>query len=269
MLENQTKSARLGVRLLSVVIVAALVATVALGFSTQAFGAFSSESAEKVIGVGRIQSSSISESVPEPEARFAVETLTTNPAAAEPNVLATPLERIGADEAARRLVELTAPAIEAAAKAAEGTGVDPQPVLLPIHGVPIVGANPTGNNLAQNKQDFVNEWTPRIDAYLAGSPLAGMGFVFANASYDYNVDPRWSPAIACVESNKGRINLGYYNAWGWGDASWPNWETAIYTHVKGLSIGYGYTVSQSGAQKYCPTNAEYWYRSVLGEMGSI
>ena len=120
-----------------------------------------------------------------------------------------------------------------------------------------------------DKQEFVDVWTPRIDAYLAGSPMAGTGYYFANAAYDYNVDPRWSPAIACLESSKGRYCFLPYNAWGWGSSSWTDWESAIYTHVRGLSIGYGYTISEAAAKKYCPPNWEYWLSFISNEMTKI
>ncbi len=116
---------------------------------------------------------------------------------------------------------------------------------------------------------FVNKWAPRIDAYLAGSPLGGYGRTFAEAAWDYNVDPRWSPAISCIESSKGAICFKPHNAWGWGSASWGDWDTAIRSHVAGLSAGYGYTISPSAAQMYCPPTWQDWYSSVLSEMNSI
>ena len=69
------------------------------------------------------------------------------------------------------------------------------------------------------KAAFIEEWTARIDAYLAGSPLAGYGSVFAEAAWEYSIDPRWSPAISNTESSKGRICFLPHNAWGWGDVS--------------------------------------------------
>ena len=53
------------------------------------------------------------------------------------------------------------------------------------------------------KEAFVSEWTSRIKAYLAGSPLAGQGATFAEAAWSNGVDPRWSPAISNTESSKG------------------------------------------------------------------
>ena len=120
-----------------------------------------------------------------------------------------------------------------------------------------------------DKTAFVSEWTPRIDNYLAGSPLAGQGATFASAAWDYGVDPRWSPAISNTESSKGLYCFASHNAWGWGSSSWSTWEEAIYAHVAGLSAGYGYTLSVWAAQKYCPPNWANWYADTLSEMNSI
>lgn len=119
------------------------------------------------------------------------------------------------------------------------------------------------------RDEFVQEWSGRIDAYLAGSPLAGHGTTFAEAAYDYGVDPRFSPAISNVESSKGLYCFKPHNAWGWGSSSWPDWDTAIRAHVAGLASGYGYTVSVSAAKKYCPPNWQFWYSAVLSNMNSI
>ncbi|MDR2672749.1 MAG: hypothetical protein LBC35_05595 [Coriobacteriales bacterium] len=174
-----------------------------------------------------------------------------------------------AEETARRIAEETA-AATAAAAAAANDGHTPE-AALPV-GPPGGGpgsANPGSPGQISDKQSFVNTWAPRIDAYLAGSPLGGYGYAFANAAWDYNVDPRWSPAIACLESSKGRYLFREHNAWGWGQVDWPDWESAIYAHIRGLSIGYGYTISEAAAQKYCPPNWEYWYSFVSDQMTLI
>lgn len=116
---------------------------------------------------------------------------------------------------------------------------------------------------------FVAKWAPRIDAYLAGYPLGGHGRTFAEAAWDYNVDPRWSPAISCIESTKGLYCFKSHNAWGWGSSSWGDWDSAIRSHVAGLSSIYGYTISPSAAKMYCPPTWSEWYSSVLSEMNCI
>lgn len=122
---------------------------------------------------------------------------------------------------------------------------------------------------SQDKASFVEEWGGRIDAYLSGSPLSGYGSTFAEAAWDYGVDPRFSPAISCIESGKGTYCFRNHNAWGWGSVDWDSWEEAIFSHVRGLSRGYGYTVTVEGAQKYCPPNWEFWYNNVSAQMTLI
>lgn len=122
---------------------------------------------------------------------------------------------------------------------------------------------------SSDRDAFVAQWAGRIDAYLAGSPMAGQGATFAAAAWDFGIDPRWSPAIAYVESSLGAYCFLPYNAWGWGSASWGSWEEAIYAQVAGLARGYGPTFDYSDALSYCPPNADEWYYSVLNQMNSI
>ncbi len=127
---------------------------------------------------------------------------------------------------------------------------------------------------SSSRQEFIDEWAERIDSYLAGSPLAGYGETFAAAAWDYGVDPRWSPAIACIESSKGRYCAGTYNAWGWtasggGFRSFSSWEEAIYAHVKYLRSMYGTTLTPEAAKTYCPPTWQDWYNKVGSEMNKI
>lgn len=126
-----------------------------------------------------------------------------------------------------------------------------------------------GADWTSDRDAFVAQWAGRIDAYLAGSPMAGTGTTFAEAAWDYGVDPRWSPAISNTESSKGLYCFSSHNAWGWGSASWDNWDDAIRSHVAGLARGYGYTISVDAAKKYCPPNWEHWYSATLAQMNMI
>lgn len=119
------------------------------------------------------------------------------------------------------------------------------------------------------RNDFIQEWGSRLDNYLSGSPLSGYGETFASAAYDYNIDPRFSAAISCIESSKGAYCFRPHNAWGWGNSSWSSWEEAIVAHAKGLASGYGYTVSEAVAKKYCPPTWSSWYSNVSSEMSKI
>ncbi len=129
-----------------------------------------------------------------------------------------------------------------------------------------------------SRDDFVAHWAERLDAYLAGSALAGQGENFAKAAWKYNIDPRWSAAISNTESSKAAECIRPHNAWGWGAAdedpaglalTWDSWEEAIDAHAKGLSEGYGYTISLHGARAYCPNTWQSWYNKTLAEMSRI
>jgi len=135
-----------------------------------------------------------------------------------------------------------------------------------------------GADWHMTEDEFVAEWAPRLDAYLAGSALAGEGEHFAKSAWKYCIDPRWSAAISNIESSKGAVCIRPHNAWGWGAADsdpynlaseWKSWEEAIDAHSRGLAKGYGYTLTLSGARTYCPPNWKHWYEVTLGEMAKI
>ena len=50
-----------------------------------------------------------------------------------------------------------------------------------------------GVNWNVTYDEFVNEWGTRIDNYLAGSPMAGTGRIFADAAWNSGTDPRCLP----------------------------------------------------------------------------
>ncbi|MBO4352756.1 MAG: hypothetical protein J5818_04595 [Eggerthellaceae bacterium] len=135
-----------------------------------------------------------------------------------------------------------------------------------------------GADWYMTQDEFVAEWAPRINAYFAGTAMSGTGEAFARAAWRYCIDPRWSPAISCVESGKGAKCIRPYNAWGWGAAdsdpqklaaTWSSWDEAIDAHVRGLARGYGYTITPRAAEVYCPPNHELWYDATSSEMAKI
>ncbi len=137
-----------------------------------------------------------------------------------------------------------------------------------------VGLNGGAVNWNVSRDEFISTWTTRINNYLAGSPLAGQGAAFATAAWNSGVDPRWSPAISCIESSKGAHCANSYNAWGWtagggGFRGFGSWGQAISEHVAYLRRVYGTTCTVSAAQKYCPPTWQSWYNKVVGEMNRI
>ena len=159
--------------------------------------------------------------------------------------------RIAAEEAARAEEEARIAAAEQA-KAEQEAAAARDAASDAVASLPEV-------DFSVGKEAFVSEWTSRINAYLAGSPLAGQGATFAEAAWSNGVDPRWSPAISNTESSKGAHCFLPYNAWGWGDKSWSSWEEAINAHVAGLANGYGYSITYANAAKYCPPNTDHWF----------
>lgn len=124
----------------------------------------------------------------------------------------------------------------------------------------------------QAQDPNVASWAARIDAYLSsyGAPLAGHGATFAQAAADYGVDPRLSPAIAIIESGGGKVCFLPHNCWGWGSASWPDWDSAIRGHISGFASIYGSTLSPEGAKAYASMDEwEMWYSLLQSEMASI
>lgn len=131
-----------------------------------------------------------------------------------------------------------------------------------------------GVDWTMSREEFIAEWTGRIDAYLAGSPLAGYGATFAAAAWDYGVDPRWSPAISCIESSKGTYCANSHNAWGWtasggGFRSFGSWEEGVTAHVRYLKNMYGTTLTVAAAKRYCPPTWQDWYNKVGSEMNRM
>ena len=119
------------------------------------------------------------------------------------------------------------------------------------------------------REVFVSTWAERIDAFNAGYPLEGYGRTFAEAAYDYGIDPRLPPAIARVESGSGEVCFNPYNAWGWGDASWGDWDSAIRGFTASFAEGYGYTLSYEMAEVYNQANVDEWYNWVASCMAEI
>lgn len=125
-------------------------------------------------------------------------------------------------------------------------------------------------NWSADKTAFVDTWASRIDAYLAGSSMAGCGEAYAEAAWEYGTDPRWAPAISAVESTKGAYCFASYNAWGYGSSGFASWEDGIRTVVAALgSSTYGGYLTRAAAKVYCPDNANAWYTKVAAEMAKI
>lgn len=173
------------------------------------------------------------------------------------------VQEIADEEEAARL------AAEEAARVAEQEAIDRADATRSRY-YATFGSLPAGDvDFSIGREAFIEEWSARINDYLFGSPLSGYGETFAEAAWEAGIDPRWSPAISNTESTKGRVCFKSHNAWGWDQTDWPDWDTAIRSHVAGLARGYGFTISYSYAMRYCPPNYDNWYRDTLNQMQLI
>ena len=179
-------------------------------------------------------------------------------------------ERVESKKAMQGVASTPAPTADVVADVQpEAVEKQAEPVETDVQEEPLMEYNLPAIDWSVGREAFVAEWSARIDAYLAGSPLSGYGTTFAEAAWENGIDPRWSPAISNTESGKGSVCFLPHNAWGWGQSSWSSWPEAIKAHVAGLAKGYGYSVTLDKAMKYCPPNAQEWYVQCVGEMRKI
>ena len=130
------------------------------------------------------------------------------------------------------------------------------------------GSSGDSGDSSSSGDSTLDSWAARIDSYLSGTALAGYGRVFAQAALTYGVDPRWSPAIAGIESTWGSYCFLSYNAWGWMGHSFSSWEEAIWAHVEYLGYMYGGQLTMEAACTYCDPG-EDWYYAVSEQMSCI
>ncbi len=106
-----------------------------------------------------------------------------------------------------------------------------------------------------------------IDLYLSdrGSPMEGYGEVFVSAGKIFGVDPYLVVAIAGKESSWGKYCFKPFNAWGWGDEEWSDFNDAIINYTRNLSVEYiskGIDTIPQIAPIYCPPNYISWTEDV-------
>ena len=179
-------------------------------------------------------------------------------------------DRVEAKKAMQGVASTPAPTADVVADVQpEAVEKQAEPVETDVQEEPLMEYNLPAIDWSVGREAFVAEWSARIDAYLAGSPLSGYGTTFAEAAWENGIDPRWSPAISNTESGKGSVCFLPHNAWGWGSSAWGDWDTAIRAHVAGLASGYGYSLTPEGAAMYCPPHAADWYNKTLAQMASI
>jgi len=109
-----------------------------------------------------------------------------------------------------------------------------------------------------------------LEEFLAGynSPLKDHAETFVKVADDHNLDWRFMPAIAGMESLFGnRVAYNSYNPFGWGGGYiyFNSWEESIKTVGKSLgerSAKYNRYGPEAWARIYCPPNYHNWTKGV-------
>lgn len=79
----------------------------------------------------------------------------------------------------------------------------------------------------------------RIDAYLSGSPMAGLGEVMVANAERTGVWVMLCPAQAYAESSIGRVNLYPYQAWGMYGVHPSSWEDGVARYFDNIVAHWG------------------------------
>ena len=133
-----------------------------------------------------------------------------------------------------------------------------------------VNSSNTGNS---DYDSFINEWTGRIDNYLAGSPMAGQGYNFAVAAWNTGVDPV-GPRHRLHREHQGCLLRQFLQRLGL-ECTWRRlaqlWQLER-GHLRSRCLSgrqlrlHPYPGS---GQKYCPPTWQDWYNKVAAQMNRI
>ena len=148
--------------------------------------------------------------------------------------------------------------------------------------------NPANAALAEGVEPVVNTITAKVKlekdnrvenlhAHLESknSPLADLAEVFVEVADEYDLDYRFLPAIAGIESGFGRVQLdNSYNPFGWGGGYiyFESFEEAIRTVGFELYERYVQLGADTPAEigpSYCPPNFVRWIAGVTEFMEEI
>ncbi|PWU08088.1 MAG: hypothetical protein C5B51_08500, partial [Terriglobia bacterium] len=116
--------------------------------------------------------------------------------------------------------------------------------LMPAYCAAFLAAAAYAATPRDSPSDCDKELADRIDTYLSGTPLRGLGYVFVGWGRDFNVDPRLIVAIAGAETSFGaNITWGSNNAWNWG------WNRGNQSNSPFISFAYGIEQVTSGIRR--------------------
>jgi hypothetical protein len=139
------------------------------------------------------------------------------------------------------------------------------------------GNSGVANRISQNIKFKEDQREEILKAYLKAknSPLAEYAVVFIDVADKYNLDWKFLPAIAGIESSFARHQLkDSHNPFGWGGGYiyFDSYEEAIWTVGEGLhkfKSEYGLDTPQKLAPTYTPPNYINWTGAVEQFMNEL
>jgi hypothetical protein len=139
------------------------------------------------------------------------------------------------------------------------------------------GSASVANTITATIQIEEDRRVENLKSYLESkkSPLANSAKTFVEVADEYEMDYRFLPAVAGIESNFGRVQLdNSYNPFGWGGGLtyFNSFDEAIRTvgfelYERCIKVGAD-TPSEIGPS-YCPPNYFRWIAAVEGFMEEI
>jgi len=139
------------------------------------------------------------------------------------------------------------------------------------------GSASVANTLVAEVRPEKDDRVENLKKYLETkkSPLADFAEVFVEVADGYDLDYRFLPAVAGIESNFGQVQIeNSYNPFGWGGglARFESFDEAIRTvglelYERCIKVGAD-TPAEIGPS-YCPPNYFRWITAVEGFMAEI
>ncbi len=97
----------------------------------------------------------------------------------------------------------------------------------------------------------------KIDKYLEGSPMAGLGQCIVDNARRTGIDPYLCPAQATAESSNGRQCLYPYQAWGMYGVRPSSWEDGVRRYFDNIIRHWGPVQSIYQMPGYCVPDHPY------------
>ena len=139
------------------------------------------------------------------------------------------------------------------------------------------GVEPVVNTISAEVKLEEDNRAENLYAYLKSknSPLADLAETFVEVADEYELDYRFLPAIAGIESNFGKVQLeNSYNPFGWGGGYiyFESFEEAIKTvgfELYERCVKLGADTPVEIGPSYCPPNYLRWISAVEGFISEI